>query len=110
MKIESIPHKKIKWDGIPITKHPGETGNAYWRTVESGNIRIRLVEYSPGYRAVRWCCRGHVIHLIGGEMFSELKDGTTIHLKTGMTYIISDSEFNPHRTYTEHGASILIID
>jgi len=101
---------KINWDDLPVIKHSGETGYAWWRTFETGNIRIRLVEYSPGYRADYWCCRGHVIHLLDGEMISELKDGSKIQLEKGMTYCLSDNQENPHKSFSGNGAFLLIVD
>ena len=34
---------------------------AMWRTLEIGDIRVRIVEYSPGYLADHWCDRGHIL-------------------------------------------------
>jgi hypothetical protein len=47
MRIEAVPFTTTDWGGVPVTEHPGETGVASWRTVEAGNIRVRMVEYSP---------------------------------------------------------------
>ena len=110
MKIENIPFKSVNWEEIPETHHPGETGFATWRTVEKGNVRVRLVEYSPGFLADHWCARGHVIHILKGELTSELKDGSRSFLKAGMTYMMSDDEANPHRSYTQKGVSLFIVD
>jgi len=110
MNITDVPYTKIDWDEVPITKHSGENGYAYWRTFETGNIRIRLVEYSPGYRADHWCCRGHVIHLLDGEAICELKHGSEIQLKKGMTCCYSDNQENPYKLFTKNGAFLLIID
>ena len=46
MKIEDVPFGVTDWGRVPKTGHPGETGIACWRTVEAGNIRVRIVEYS----------------------------------------------------------------
>ncbi|MCX6284064.1 MAG: DHCW motif cupin fold protein [Bacteroidetes bacterium] len=110
MKIQEVPFTSINWDEIPPTTHPGETGFATWKTVEKGNIRVRIVEYSPGYLADHWCPRGHVIQILKGEMVSELKDGSKSIMKAGMTYMMSDDEVNPHRTFTEQGVTLFIVD
>jgi len=110
MKIQEVPFTTINWDEIPQTIHTGETGFATWQTVETGNIRVRIVEYSPGYLADHWCPRGHVIHVLKGEMVSELKDGSISVMKAGMTYMMSDNEVNPHRTLTEQGITLFIVD
>jgi len=110
MEILQVPFTSINWEEIPGTKHPGETGLATWRTVEKGNLRVRLVEYSPGYLADHWCAMGHVIHILKGEMVSELKDGSKSYLKHGMTYMMSNDPENPHRTYTDTGVILFIVD
>jgi hypothetical protein len=51
VKIERVPFRAINWSAIAVTEHPGETGVARWRTVEQGNLRVRMVDYSPGYVA-----------------------------------------------------------
>jgi len=68
------------------------------------------VEYSPGYLADHWCARGHVIHILRGEMISELKDGIKTSLQAGMTYFMGDDQDNPHRTQTEEGVLLFIVD
>ncbi|MCX6246209.1 MAG: DHCW motif cupin fold protein [Bacteroidetes bacterium] len=110
MEILQVPFTAISWPEVPETLHPGETGQATWQTVEKGNIRVRLVTYSPGYLADHWCPRGHVIHILTGSMVSELKDGSTTAMNAGMTYMMSDDAENPHRTYTESGVTLFIVD
>jgi hypothetical protein len=55
VKIPEIAFTTTVWDQVPVTEHPGETGIAYWRTIEIGDIRIRKVEYSANYLADHWC-------------------------------------------------------
>jgi hypothetical protein len=47
MKIQDVPFCAIDWSSIVPTEHAGTTGCAYWRTFEMGNIRVRMVEYTP---------------------------------------------------------------
>ena len=75
MKIPPLPFTVTDWDQVPRTEHPGETGMGYWRTLNIGDVRVRMVEYGPGYLADHWCDRGHIIYVVKGEMVSELKDG-----------------------------------
>jgi hypothetical protein len=110
MKIQNIPYSVIDWSEVEITNHKGETGTATWRTVQKGDIRVRIVEYSENYLADHWCAKGHVIYILEGEMVSELKDGTKSLLKAGMSYIVEDDDKNPHRTYTKNGVKLLIVD
>ena len=55
MNMKNIPFGITAWSQIPCSEHHGETGTAYWRTQQFGDIRVRLVEYSPGYVADHWC-------------------------------------------------------
>jgi hypothetical protein len=49
MKILDVPFSTIDWHKIPSVTYPGITGEARWKTVETGNILVRMVEYTPGY-------------------------------------------------------------
>lgn len=109
MTNQNIPFKTIDWTKIPKTEHKGETGIAYWQTIQLHGLRIRLVEYSIGYIADHWCEKGHIVHCLDGDFISELKDGEKHILTKGMTYVVSD-ELSSHRSITENGVKLLIID
>ena len=109
MRIEHVPFGVTAWDTVPRTEHPGETGVAHWRTIETGNIRVRMVEYSPGYLADHWCSRGHVLLVLAGELVTELKDGRIFTLHPGQSYQVADDE-EPHRSRTAGGAMLFIVD
>jgi hypothetical protein len=64
MRIPPLPFTVTDWSQIPATIHPGETGQALWRTLNIGDLRVRMVEYSPGYLADHWCDRGHVLFVV----------------------------------------------
>ena len=110
MKIPELAFTVTDWSKVPPTEHPGETGKAIWRTFEVGDLRVRLVEYTPGYLADHWCDRGHVLYVLEGELDSELKDGRTTTLKPGMSYQVSDFGDSPHRSSTKSGAKLFIVD
>lgn len=82
---------------------------AYWRTLEAGNIRVRMVEYTPGYFADHWCSRGHVLLVLEGELITELKDGRSYKLTPGVSYQVADGS-EPHRSHTETGVKLFIVD
>ena len=109
MKIEDVPFCTIDWSKVKPTIHPGVTGEAHWHTFEMGNIRVRMVEYTPGYLADHWCSRGHVLLVLEGELVTELDDGRTFTLKPGTSYQVADNA-NPHRSYTKKGAKLFIVD
>jgi len=110
MKIPALPFTVTDWSEVPPTEHPGETGKAIWRTFEVGDLRVRLVEYTPGYLADHWCDRGHVLYVLEGELHSELKNGNSITMKPGMSYQVSDFGDSPHRSSTQVGAKLFIVD
>ena len=109
MQISGIPFGTIEWSRIEQTEHKGERGMAYWRTRQFGNIRVRMVEYTPGYLADHWCVKGHILLCIEGELHTELKDGRKFTLKPGMSYQVADNA-EPHRSFTEAGAMLFIVD
>jgi hypothetical protein len=104
-----IPFQTINWDIIEETKHPGETGNATWKTLQLDGLRIRMVEYSAGYLADHWCQKGHIVHCLEGEFISELTTGESITLIKGSTYVVSD-ELSSHRSFSSSGTKLLIVD
>jgi quercetin dioxygenase-like cupin family protein len=109
LRIEGVPFMTVDWHSVPATEHPGATGNATWRTVETGNIRVRMVEYSPGYLADHWCRRGHVLLVLDGELVTELEDGTEVVLRSGMSYQVAE-DGAAHRSRTPSGAKLFIVD
>ena len=61
MQISDIPFGTTDWSKVDTTEHKGEHGCAYWRTQQFGAVRVRMVEYSPGYLADHWCVKGHIV-------------------------------------------------
>ena len=109
MRMSDIPFGITDWTRIDRTEHPGATGAAFWRTQNFGNIRVRLVEYTPGYFADHWCSKGHVLLCLEGELHTELQDGRTFTLLPGMSYQVAD-DAEPHRFHTDTGAKLFIVD
>jgi len=68
-----------------------------------------MVEYSAGYLADHWCRKGHVVLCLRGEFTSEQQDGSAVQIRPGMTYIVGE-DTAPHRTSTEAGATLFIVD
>jgi hypothetical protein len=109
MQMSGIPFATTDWARIEATPHPGETGVAYWHTQLFGEIRVRMVEYSPGYLADHWCIKGHILLCVEGELDTELQDGRKFTLKPGMSYQVADNDA-PHRSSTTVGAKLFIVD
>ena len=109
MRIEGVPFTAVDWSQVPETTHPGETGTAFWRTIQLGPIRVRTVRYSPGYRADHWCAKGHILLVLEGELVTELLDGRLVRLTRGMSYQVADDNV-PHRSRTDLGARLFVVD
>ncbi|MFM2112977.1 MAG: hypothetical protein RLZZ271_1637 [Pseudomonadota bacterium] len=109
MKMEHIPFGTTDWSTVVPVEHKGETGVALWKTQNFGAIRVRMVEYTPGYRADHWCSKGHVLLCLEGELETELEDGRRFTLKPGMSYQVADAA-EPHRSQSAIGAKLFIVD
>ncbi len=109
MKLESIPFTTTDWSAVPPTVHHGEAGTAQWRTLQFGALRVRMVDYSPGYIADHWCSKGHVLLCLAGRLDTDLADGRTFSLGPGVSYQVADGEA-PHRSRTDVGACVFIVD
>src|SRR3984885_8002481 len=110
MKIPDLPFTVTTWSGVPAPTHAGETGTAFLRSFHAGDLRVRLVEYTPGYLADHWCDRGHVLYVVEGELLTELKDGRSFKLSAGMSYQVSDFGDAPHRSSPRTGAKLFVVD
>lgn len=109
VQMATIPFGTTDWSSVAPTEHKGESGIASWRTRQFGAIRVRMVEYSPGYKADHWCSKGHILFCLDGELHTELDDGRTFTLKPGMSYQVADNA-EPHRSHTQTGARLFIVD
>ena len=109
MEMCDIPFGTVDWSTVERTEHKGERGFAYWRTRQFGAIRVRMVEYTPGYVADHWCSKGHILFCAAGELTTELQDGRIFTLKAGMSYQVADGA-EPHRSSAPRGARLFIVD
>ena len=83
MKIADLPFGTVDWSGVEVTTHAGAAGEARWRTRQFGDVRVRMLEYSPGYVADHWCSKGHFLLCLDGELDTELADGRRFTLTPG---------------------------
>ncbi|MBM3297600.1 MAG: hypothetical protein FJY83_08375 [Candidatus Aminicenantes bacterium] len=110
MKISGLPFIVTDWDQVEKQEYPGESGTSFWRVFEGGGVRVRVVDYTPGFRSDHWCPRGHVLYVLEGEFTVALRDGGNFVLRTGMGFQAGDDEANPHRGSSGPGARVLIVD
>ncbi len=109
MHFGNLPFMTTDWSSVHANERRGESGTATWRMVEAGDVRVRMVEYSPGYVADHWCSRGHVLLVLEGELVTELQDGRVFTLSSGMSYQVAN-DVAPHRSRTQSGAKLFIVD
>jgi len=109
MNITDVPFAVTNWSTVSAKEHPGAIGHATWRTLEVGNIRVRMVEYSVGYLADHWCTRGHVLLVLEGELITDVADGRQFVLRAGSSYQVA-SGAEPHRSRAPKGAKLFIVD
>ena len=109
MLMTDIPLSTTDWSKVDQTEHKGERGFAYCALSSSETFESALVEYTPGYVADHWCNKGHILLCVEGELQTELQDGRTFTLKPGTSYQVADNA-EPHRSYTELGAKLFIVD
>jgi len=109
MDMQNIFFGTTDWSQVEPSEHVGETGMATWRTRQFDKIRVRMVEYSPGYLADHWCSKGHILLCLEGELYTELADGRKFVLTPGMSYQVADNA-EAHRSSTPGGARLFIVD
>lgn len=109
MKMSDICFGTTDWSALEATEHQGATGTAYWRTRQFGSIRVRMVQYTPGYLADHWCVKGHILLCLEGELHTELDDGRKFILTPGMSYQVADHA-EAHRSSTPIGAKLFVVD
>ena len=109
MNITDLPFGVVDWSEVPVTTHAGAAGEARWRVRQFGNVRVRMLEYPPGYAADHWCTKGHFLLCLEGELETQLADGRRFTLRPGMSYHVAD-DAEPHRSTTSSGAKLYVID
>lgn len=109
MQIQGIPFNTVDWSTVQKFRKAGECGWAEWQTLQFGEIRVRTLSYSPGYKADHWCSKGHILYCLEGELETELADGRKFVLRAGMSYQVADNA-EPHRSSTKTGAKLFVVD
>ena len=109
MKMNHIPFGITDWSQIKVEEKSALVGKAFWRTQQFGDVRMRMVEYTPGYVSDHWCVKGHILLCMQGELHTELEDGRAFILKPGMSYQVADNA-EPHRSTSPSGATLFVVD
>ena len=109
MQLSQIPFAATDWSTVERIEKSAKAGQAFWRSQQFGDVRVRMVEYTPGYVSDHWCEKGHILLCMNGELHTELKDGRTYTLTPGMTYQVADHA-EPHRSTAPKGATLFVVD
>jgi hypothetical protein len=110
MHLNNIPFALTRWDSVPKEEYPGESGTSLWKVFQSGDLRVRMVEYSPDFKSDHYCPKGHVLLVLEGELFIRLKNGEEHRMPAGTSFQAGDDESNPHLAYSKTGAKVFIVD
>jgi len=73
MKMSDIPFGTTIGQRLKRRSTRVRPEQAYWRTRYFGDIRVRMVEYTPGTRRPL-VCQGHILLCLEGELHTELED------------------------------------
>jgi quercetin dioxygenase-like cupin family protein len=109
MQMHEIPFGTTDWSNVERTEHSALEGKAFWRTRKFGDVRVRMVEYTPGYVSDHWCSKGHILLCLEGELQTELNNGSVHVLLPGMSYQVADGA-EAHRSTSPSGAKLFIVD
>ena len=95
-----IEFEDIAWE----SPAPGVRYKAYIR----GDHKVRLVEFSEGFREENWCTKGHIGYVLEGR-FSIDFNGKEIPFKAGDGIFIPEGEENKHKAQSIKGEKALLI-
>lgn len=109
VRLTGVAFGTTDWSRIAPTERAGAQGTATSRTARFGELRVRMVEYSPGYLSDHWCVKGHILLCLEGTLHTELADGRVFTLTPGVSYQVADGA-EPHRSSTATGARLFIVD
>lgn len=109
MDINIIENLAIDWQTIPQQASNGTTGFVIAQTLELPTFKIRLLQFSANYEADHWCDKGHIIHVLKGDLIIAYNDDSTSTITQGNSLILGDN-IKAHKTKTMEPTQILIID
>jgi quercetin dioxygenase-like cupin family protein len=95
-----IDFESMDWE----SPAPGVRYKAYIR----GDHKVRLVEFSEGFREENWCTKGHIGYVLEGR-FSIDFNGKEIPFKAGDGIFIPEGEESKHKAKSIKGEKALLI-
>lgn len=109
MHLAPFNFQTINWESIPKEERTAEAGRVFWQTIFMNDVRVRKVEYTPGYKSDHWCKKGHVLLCMEGELTTDLDNGKSFTLTAGMFYLVGDN-CEAHRSHSAKGCKLFIVD
>jgi hypothetical protein len=100
----------LDWERASAWESRGITGVATVRSIQSGDVQMRLVSYSRDYVADHWCLKGHIVFVVEGALTIEYQDGQRHRLEAGNGYLVGDNQRSAHKVVSPTGASVFIVD
>lgn len=99
----------INWEEIQAEKIDGETGYVITKAKEMGSVTIRHNTYSADFKADHWCEKGHILLVLNGVLIIEFKDGTSVDVTKGNSYVLGDN-VQAHKAITLAETEVFIVD
>ncbi|MBL7704626.1 MAG: DHCW motif cupin fold protein [Taibaiella sp.] len=99
----------INWEEIQAEKIEGETGYVITKVKETGTVKIRHNTYSADFKADHWCEKGHILLVLNGVLIIEFKDGTSVDVTKGNSYVLGDN-VQAHKAITLAETEVFIVD
>jgi len=109
MRIVDVPFATIRWENRPAVRQAGEKGFAEAKTIQIGEIRLRKIEFAPGYCADEWCSKGHVGFVLSGSLLIRLERGDIFEIAAGDGFHVGDDQ-DRHRAESLDGATVFLVD
>lgn len=111
MQIDPCPFIALSFDQFTKEVMPGETDAiALFSQANAGGVRMRVVDYEPGFLLDHWCDIGHFGYVLSGVLIVELAGKPTHCLSAGEGFLVSTLGDAAHRVSTEKGARVLLLD
>lgn len=111
MQINPSLFIKLAFDAEPVQYMLGDDcAPSAYKQLDAAGIRMRTVDYPPGFVMDHWCDVGHFGYVLSGEVTIEFNGKEPCHLKTGEGFIVSTDGDASHRVVTATGGRVLLLD
>ena len=104
-----IPFTITNWNELAVQGEAGVSGEAYVKSIDLGDVKLRQIKYSPGYEADHFCTKGHIVYCIAGSFEITLSDLSTYLISAGNTFQVSDN-LSTHKVISKTGATVFVVD